>query len=106
AVPGGIFGVLSFSVGLRAREIGIRMALGSQRGEVIRMVLRQAALLAGLGTLIGIVGSFLLGGALNPFLYENKPPDVLSFLVAALTLFLVALAASFIPARRAATVDP
>lgn len=102
----GIYGVLSYSVGLRAREIGIRMALGSQRGEVIRMVLRQAAFLAGLGTLIGIAGSLLLGRALEALLYEIRPTDVLSFLLAALTLLVVALAASFVPARRAASVDP
>jgi len=102
----GIYGVLSYSVGLRAREIGIRMALGSQRVEVIRMVLRQAAFLAGLGTLIGIVGSLLLGSVLEALLYEIRPTDVLSFLLAALTLLVVALAASFVPARRAASVDP
>jgi putative ABC transport system permease protein len=70
------------------------------------MVLRQAAFLAGLGTLIGIVGSLLLGSVLSALLYEIKPTDVLSFLLAALSLFIVALAASFIPARRAASVDP
>jgi putative ABC transport system permease protein len=102
----GIYGVLSYSVGLRAREIGIRMALGSQRRDVIRMVLRQATFLAGLGTLIGIVVSLLLGSVLSTLLYEIKPTDVRSFLLAALTLLVVAFAASFIPARRAASVDP
>jgi putative ABC transport system permease protein len=102
----GIYGVLSYSVGLRAREIGIRMALGCRRGEVIWMVLRQGGFLAGLGILIGVAGSLLLGRILSALLYEIRPTDVLSFLFASLALLIVAIAASFIPAWRAASVDP
>ncbi len=102
----GIYGVLSYSVGLRAREIGIRMALGSQRGEVIWMVLRQAGILTGLGTVIGVTASLLLKRILSTLLFEILPTDVLSFLVASVVLLLVAGAASFIPARRAASLDP
>jgi ABC-type antimicrobial peptide transport system permease subunit len=82
------------------------MALGSQRGEVIWMVLRQAGILAGLGTVIGVTGSLLLGRILSTLLFEIQPTDVLSFVVASLVLLLVVCAASFIPARRAASLDP
>jgi len=102
----GVYGVMSYSVGLRSREIGIRMALGSQRGEVILMILRHGGFLAGLGTLIGIGGSLLLGRVLSTLLYGVRPTDVVSFLSASLVLLAVALAASYIPARRAASVDP
>jgi putative ABC transport system permease protein len=102
----GIYGLLSYSVGLRAREIGIRMALGSQRVEVIWMVLRQAVILAGLGILIGVTASLLLGRILSTLLFAIEPTDVLSFVIASLVLLLVACAASFIPARRAASLDP
>jgi predicted permease len=102
----GVYGVMSYSVGLRAREIGIRMALGSKRGALIWMVLRQGGLLAGMGILIGIAGSLLLSRTLSALLYEIKPTDVLSFLSASLAVLIVAIAASFIPSRRAASVDP
>src|SRR6185369_3918402 len=102
----GIYGVLSYSVGLRSREIGIRIALGSQRGSVIWMVLRQGGQLAGLGTLIGVVGSLLLGRVLQALLYEIQATDMLSFVVASLILLGVAIIASFVPARHAASVDP
>jgi putative ABC transport system permease protein len=102
----GVYGVLSYSVGLRAKEIAIRMALGSQPGDVIRMVLGHGGFLAGLGTLIGLVGSLFLGRVLSTLLYGIKPTDALSFVSAALVLLAVALAASYIPARRAASVDP
>jgi putative ABC transport system permease protein len=102
----GVYGVLSYSVGLRAREIAIRMALGSQRGEVIRMVLRHGGFLAGLGILIGVAGALLLSRVLESLLYGIASTDALSFLSASLVLLIVALAASFIPARRAASMDP
>jgi ABC-type antimicrobial peptide transport system permease subunit len=102
----GVYGVMSYSVGLRTREIGIRMALGSKRGALIWMVLRQGGRLAGIGILIGIFASLLLGRTLSALLYEIKPTDVLSFLSASLAVLIVAIAASFIPSRRAASVDP
>jgi ABC-type antimicrobial peptide transport system permease subunit len=97
---------MSYSVGLRSREIGIRIALGSRPGEVIRMILRQAGLLVGLGIGIGVVCSLMLSQILTTLLYGIKPTDVLSYVAAASALGLVALAASFIPARRAARIDP
>jgi putative ABC transport system permease protein len=102
----GVYGVLSYSVGLRTREIGIRMALGSRSSEVIWMVLRHGGLLAGIGILIGLGGALLLSGILATLVYQVTPRDVLSFVSAPLVLFIVALAASYIPARRAAAVDP
>jgi predicted permease len=102
----GVYGVLSYSVGLRTREIGIRMALGSRSSEVIWMVLRHGGLLAGVGILIGLGGALLLSGILATLVYQITTRDVLSFISAPLVLFIVALAASYIPARRAAAVDP
>jgi predicted permease len=102
----GVYGVLSYSVGLRTREIGIRMALGSRRSEVIWMVLRHGGLLAGVGIVIGISGALLVSRILATLVYQVTPRDVLSFISAPLVLLIVALAASYIPARRAAGVDP
>jgi len=102
----GIYGVLSYSVGLRTREIGIRMALGSERQPIIGMVIRQSALLTAIGGIIGIAGSLLLGRVLRGLLYGITPTDTVSFALAALVIFIVSLAASIIPARRASRVDP
>jgi putative ABC transport system permease protein len=102
----GVYGVLSYSVGLRRREIGIRIALGSSRHEVIWIVLRQGVALAGLGIIIGIGGALLLSRTLTTLLYGITTSDALSFISASLVLLLVALAASYIPARRASCVDP
>jgi len=102
----GVYGVLSYSVGLRTREIGIRMALGSRSSEVVWMVLRHGGLLAGVGILIGLGGALLLSGILATLVYQITTKDLLSFISAPLVLFVVALGASYIPARRAAAVDP
>src|SRR5262249_46509891 len=102
----GIYGVLSYSVGLRSQEIGIRMALGSQRSEVIWMVLRHAAILAGLGIFIGGLALLSLARILRSLLYGIQPTDFLSFMFASLALLLVAGTAAFIPARRAGSLDP
>ena len=102
----GIYGVLSYSVGLRTREIGIRMALGSKRGEIVWMIVRHGALLAAGGAVIGVGASLLLGRVLAGLLYGITSRDSLSFLAATCMLLAVALAASFIPARRASRVDP
>lgn len=102
----GIYGVLSYSVGLRTREIGIRMALGSERLEIISMIVRHGAILAGAGCIIGLTASLLIGRVLASFLYGIKPTDALSLVSASCVLLIVALAASFIPARRASKVDP
>jgi predicted permease len=102
----GVYGVLSYSVGLRSREIGIRMALGSRPRQVIWMVLRHGGALASLGIVIGVGGALLLSRVLSSLVYGITSRDALSFVSASLVLLIVALAASYIPARRAASVDP
>ena len=102
----GIYGVMSYSVSQRTREIGIRMALGAERPEVIKLVLRHglALTLAGLGT--GLAGALGLTHLLSSMLYEVRPTDPLTFLGATGVLTASALLASYIPAHRATKVDP
>jgi predicted permease len=102
----GLFGVLSYSVALRAREIGVRCALGAQVTDIVAMVLRQAVAIAGAGLAIGLVASFWAGAALRTFLYGVTPHDGVSFAAVALVLLVVSVLASVVPARRAARVDP
>jgi ABC-type antimicrobial peptide transport system permease subunit len=102
----GLFGVLSYSVALRAREIGVRAALGAQVGDIVALVARQAAAIAGAGLAVGLVASFWMAGALRTFLYGVTPHDVMSFAAVAVLLLAVAVLASVVPARRAARVDP
>jgi predicted permease len=102
----GIYGVISYSVSQRTREIGIRMALGAQRGNVFGMVLRQALSLAGFGTAIGILAALGVGRILAGFLYGTRVTDPLTCASVAILLAVVVLAASFFPARRAAKIDP
>lgn len=102
----GIYGVISYSVARRGREIGIRMALGAQRGHVTGMVLRQGLLLTLAGVGIGVVGALALARAMASLLYEVKPWDAKTFSGTAFLMACVALAASYLPARRAARVDP
>ena len=102
----GIYGVLSYAVAQRTQEIGIRMALGAERGRVLRMVLRQGMTVALLGVGVGLLGAWALARVLASQLYGISPSDPLTFAVVALILVAVALLASFIPARRATRVDP
>ena len=102
----GIYGVMSYSVNQRTHEIGIRMALGAQPGDVVRRVLRQGFILAGLGIAIGAAGSFGLTRAMATLLHEVSPTDPLTFAGVVLVLGAVALLGSWLPARRAAAVDP
>ena len=102
----GIYGVISYSVTQRTREIGVRMALGAQPGKVLSMVLREGMFLATVGIAIGIGGALALGRVLQSLLFEIKPTDPATFVGVAIALALVALAACYIPARRAMHVDP
>ena len=102
----GLYGVMAYMVTLRTHEIGIRMALGAQRRDMLRMVVRRGITLAALGVSIGLVGSFAVTGVLRGFLYGVSATDPLSFIGIPLVLSLVAFLASWIPARRATRVDP
>ncbi len=102
----GIYGVISHSAGQRTHEIGIRMALGAERNEVVMMVVTQGMGLALVGVGVGVAGALALTRFLAGMLYAVKPIDVATFATVPLVLTAVALVASYIPARRAAKVDP
>jgi putative ABC transport system permease protein len=102
----GIYGVLSYSVSRRTHEIGIRVALGAERSDVLKLVVGQGFKLALIGVGIGILGALVLTRFLSSLLYGVKPTHPLTFIVVALILTAVALLASYIPARRATKVDP
>lgn len=102
----GIYGVISYSVGERSHELGLRMALGAQRGNVVRLVLGQAMTLSFLGVIIGLAASFAAVSLLARFLYGVKPHDVLTLVLVSSLLIAVTFFASYIPARRATGIDP
>ncbi len=102
----GIYGVMSESVSSRTHEIGIRMALGAQPADVLRMVVRQGMALAVIGIVIGLFGAFWLTQFMSKLLYEVSPTDSATFLLIPLVLAVVVLCACLIPARRATRVDP
>ncbi|HEV2420126.1 MAG TPA: ABC transporter permease [Candidatus Acidoferrales bacterium] len=102
----GIYGVISYSVAQRTHEIGIRMALGAQRKDVLRMVLKQGGKIALIGTVIGIAAAFGLTKLMSSLLFSVSASDPLTFAGVAVLLLLVAMLACYIPARRAVRVDP
>jgi hypothetical protein len=102
----GLFGVLSYSVAQRSREIGVRAALGARVRDIVGLVLRQSMAIALSGVAAGIVASYWIAKALQQFLYGVTAHDTLTFAAVALLLLVVAAIATIVPARRAATVDP
>jgi len=102
----GIYAVISYAVSLRTRELGIRLALGASRKQVLQMVIRQGLRLVATGLVLGFAASFALTRFLTSLLFEVKPADVMTTLAVALTLAAVALLANYLPARHASRVDP
>jgi putative ABC transport system permease protein len=102
----GIYGVMAFVVAQRTQEVGIRMALGAERGDVVRLMLRSGLRLAVIGVAIGLAGAWLLGQAMHSMLYGMQTVDMVSLLAVGAVLLAVAVTACWIPARRAAGVDP
>jgi len=102
----GIYGVISYMVAERTREIGIRLALGATRRNILREVLYQGLTLAIAGAAVGMIGAVIVSRLMEGLLYGVKPTDPLTFAGVALLLLLVAFLATYIPARRALAVDP
>jgi predicted permease len=102
----GIYGVMSYSVAQQTREIGIRIALGAQRGDVLRMTVKEGLKLVGVGLLIGLISAFVLTRVMESLLFGISATDPVTFGIICVVLLIVATLASYIPALRAATVDP
>ncbi|MBI4472505.1 MAG: ABC transporter permease, partial [Acidobacteria bacterium] len=102
----GIYGVISYSVGQRVREFGIRMALGADRRDLVRFVLRHAAVLTLSGAALGLAAAWLLTGVLSGLLFNVSSTDTLTYVFSAVALVSIGLVASYIPSRRASRVDP
>jgi len=102
----GLYALMAYSVQQKIPEIGIRMALGAQRGNVLRLVLKQGATLALTGIALGFACAWALTRSMASLLFEVQPTDALTFFGAATLFCLVALAACYVPARRATRVDP
>jgi predicted permease len=102
----GLYGVISFSTAQRTREIGVRVALGAARRDVLRMVVGEGMALVGIGMVVGVLLALAATQALTSFLFGISPLDFLTFVATAVLLATTALLASYLPARRAATVDP
>jgi putative ABC transport system permease protein len=102
----GVYGVMAYVVGQRLNEIGLRMALGATPGDVLGMVLKQGLTLAGAGVVVGLAGAIAATRLLTSFLFEVKPGDPLTHVGVAVLLAVVAITASYLPARRATKVDP
>jgi predicted permease len=102
----GLYGVISYTVALRTREIGLRLALGAKPASVLRMVLGQSSVLVGLGGLAGLAGAAVLTRLLTSLLFEVRPVDPMTYGAVAVFLVIVALLTSLVPARRATRIEP
>lgn len=102
----GTYGVLAYSIAERSREIGIRIALGANAQNVLRMVLRQGLGLAAIGLVVGLLGAAVLGRLTGTLLFGVAPVDATTYVAVSVFMLLIAGAASFVPARRATRMDP
>jgi putative ABC transport system permease protein len=102
----GIYGVMAYSVRRRTRELGTRVALGAGRADIVRLVMRQGAIIALAGLTLGLAGGLAAARSLSAVLYGVPPADPLALSCAAIVLAMSAMAACYLPARRAARIDP
>jgi putative ABC transport system permease protein len=102
----GIYGLMAYAVSQRTQEIGLRLALGAGKQRVVLLILKEASLLASIGLGIGLVGSVLVGRTMRTTLYGVGAMDFSVIVSVAVILFLTSLLASYLPARRAASIDP
>ena len=102
----GIYGLIQYSIAMRTQEIGLRMAIGAQAGDIFRMIISEGLTLSLTGVAIGLVGAWWLGRAGSSLLFGVTTSDPLTFTTVSLLLTAVAIAASYFPARRAMSVDP
>jgi putative ABC transport system permease protein len=101
-----LFGVISFAVSERTREIGVRMAMGAGRGDVMKLIMRQGLFVTGIGLVIGIGAAFPSARLLSSLLYGIRPDDPVTVVVVVAGMTAVTMLASYIPARRAMRVNP
>ncbi len=102
----GLYGILAYNVVRRTKEFGVRMALGAGRLNIVRMVMTEAVLLVGIGLMVGLAAAVSAGNLAAKLLFGVQPRDTMTFASATLMLVLVAIAAGYIPARRATRVEP
>jgi predicted lysophospholipase L1 biosynthesis ABC-type transport system permease subunit len=102
----GVYGLMAFAVARRTREIGVRLALGARPATVVAMIARQGAVLVAVGTALGLAGALALARSLDSLLYETAPAEPATYAAAAALLAGAALLAAYLPARKAAAVDP
>ena len=102
----GVFGVMHYAVAQRARELGVRAALGARPQDLVRLVGKDAGLLAAAGVVVGLLGAWMLTGLTQKLLFQVTPRDPGTFVITALVLAAAALVASWLPARRAGRTDP
>ena len=102
----GIYGLMAYAVTQRRREIGVRMALGAERRDVLRLVLARALRIVAAGVILGLAGAFAVTRVLQTFLFGVTPTDPIAFTVVTLLLMTVGMTAAWLPARRATRIDP
>jgi len=102
----GIYSIIAFTVASRMQEMAIRMALGSQRSHIVRLILMSGLKLTAIGCVLGLAGAAAASNVLRSFLFQVNPFDPVVLILTAIVVFALALAASIFPARRAASVDP